>query len=333
MDQNSVWNQLTRLPFLSLYTKLVTAAMEMDVFSQLSEKTAAAELARKNGWNEANTDYLLRGLCAVGFVRAEGDSFINSDEAERYLVKGRPEYLGGFLLYYTMNEGTMPMDVKKLVAEGPQPMQQQAMDQQLDFAQMGALLRQAQEGYRQQEILKLVRTLPENGAIKRVLDVGCATGLLGLSVVADAPDRTGVLFDQLPASLLQSSVDGMGLADRVKVMSGNFMTDDVGGGYDLILAVSVLLFARGGMEGLLRKLRDALNPGGVLLVISEGIDLAHPGPWDMLMGYLPYYFQGMDMGVRKGEVALAAEAAGFTEVETRTELLCSGNQDVIVLRK
>ena len=333
MDQKSVWNQLTQLPFLGLYTKLLTAAMELDVFSQLSEKITAKELAKKGGWNEANTDYLLRGLTSVGFVKMDGDSFHNSDEAERYLVKGKPDYLGGFLLYYTMNEGTMPMDVKKLVTEGPQSMQQQAMDGQLDFAQYGGMLRQAQQGYRQQELLRMIRALPENDSIKTVLDVGCATGLLGLSVVADRPHRTGVLFDQLPPALLQESVEMMQLKGRVKVMSGNFMTDDLGKGYDLILAVSIMLFARGHMETLLQKFYDALNPGGVLLVISEGIDLGNPGPWDMLMGYLPYYFQGMDMGVRKNEIAEAAERAGFTKFEKRTELLCSGTQDIDIIRK
>lgn len=333
MNQKSVWEQLTQLPFLNLYNKLLTSAMEMDVFSSLSEKCTAKELAQKNNWNEANTDYMLRGLTSIGFVEKYGDQYQNSPEADRYLVKGKDEYLGGFLLYYTMNEGTMPMDVKKLVTEGPSPMQQQAMDDQLDFAQYGALLRQAQEGYRQQEILRIVRALPENDSIKKVLDVGCATGLLGLSVINDNPGRTGVLFDQLPAFLLQESVSTMQLDGRVNVMSGNFMTDDIGSGYDMIMAVSIMLFARGNMDMLLKKFYDALNPGGVLLVISEGIDLDKPSPWDMVMGYLPYYFQGMDMGVQKNEITEAAKRVGFSKIEERTELLCSGTQDIAIIRK
>ena len=115
-------------------------------------------------------------------------------------------------------------------------MQQQAMNDQLDFAQYGVLLRQAQEGYRQQEMLKIVRALPENDQIKNILDVGCATGLLGLAVVEDKPERTGVLFDQIPESLLQESIQMMHLEDRVKAVSGNFLTDDIGSGYDMIMA-------------------------------------------------------------------------------------------------
>lgn len=87
------------------------------------------------------------------------------------------------------------------------------------------------------------------------------------------------------------------------------------------------------MEELLKKCYDALNPGGVLLVISEAILPDHTGPWDMVMGYLPYYFQGMDMGVLKNEVSDAAVRVGFTKCEKRTECLCSGTQDIDIIRK
>ena len=333
MNRETVWTQLTKLPFLQLYTKLVNAAMQMDVFSQLTEPVSAKDLAARMGWHEANTGYLLSGLAAIGFIEKDGALYRNSREADRYLVKGRPEYLGGFMLYYGMNEGAMPMDVAKLVAEGPQPMQQQAMDEQLDFAAMGAMLRQAQEGYRQQELLRIVRALPEDGRIQRVLDMGCATGLLGLAVIGDRPGRTGVLFDQLPAALIEESIRAAGLTGRAQAVSGNFMADGLGGGYDLILAVSVMLFAKGNMEALLKKCYDALNPGGVMLVVSEGIAADMTGPWDMVLGYLPHYFQGMDMGVMRDEVADAARRAGFSNLEKRTELLCSGTQDIDILRK
>lgn len=331
MNHLSVWDQLTKLPYLTLYTRLVNSAMELDVFSHLSEKTTAAALAQRLGWNPENTSYLLCALTSIGFIEKDGSFFKNTPQAEQYLVKGRPEYLGGFLLFYGRNEGTTPMDVPLLVREGPQPMAQ--MEQQLDFSQYSKTLREAQAGYRQQELLKIVRALPENNSIQKVLDAGCATGLLGLAVIGDAPSRTGVLFDQLPKPLIQESVDCAGLTDRVEVISGNFMSDDIGSGYDLILAVSIMLFAKGNMEALLKKFYDALNPGGVLLVISEGIAQDKTGPWDMVLGYLPYYLHGMDMGVLKDEVAEAAKRAGFTRFEKHTEILCSGTQDIDILRK
>ena len=285
------------------------------------------------GWHADNTAHVLGALSSLGFVELADGRYHNSEEAQWYLVKGSPEYLGGFLLFYGQSEGGVPMDVKKLLEEGPQPLPQMEMEQHLNFSQYGRMLRMSEEGYRQQEILRIVRTLPENGSIRRVLDVGCAAGLLGLAVIGDAPERTGVLFDRIPSQIIQESVDQAGLTGRAQVMQGDFLTDSVGGGYDLILAVSILLFAKGHMETVLKKLYDALNPGGVLVAISEGVASDLSGPWDMVTGYLPYYLNGMDMGVRAGEVEEAARKAGFTRIETHTEVLYSGEQDVHILRK
>ncbi|MDD3415019.1 MAG: class I SAM-dependent methyltransferase [Lachnospiraceae bacterium] len=333
MNKKTVFEQLAQLSYLPLYEKVLTASLELDVYSHLCEKTTAEILAKKLGWNAANTSYFLEGLTALGFVMKDGNLFYNSDEAEKYLVKGKPEYLGGFIQYYSANEGSMPFEVVKLVTEGPQPMQQQANEQSIDFVSMGAMMRQAQEGYRQQELLDIVRSLPENKTIKSVLDLGCATGLLGMSVVKDNDERTGTFIDLMPSEIVMESAEQMGLSDRVKVMNGNFLTDDIGGGYDLILAVSVALFAKGNMNAFLKKCYDALNPGGVMLVISEGIEMDHTGPWDMVMGYLPYYMQGMNMGVQKNEVSDEAKRIGFAKCEKRTEMLCSGTQDIDILRK
>mgnify|MGYP000573868686 CR=1 FL=1 len=37
----SVWEQLVQLPFLNLYSRLLNAAMELDVFSQLCQPVTA----------------------------------------------------------------------------------------------------------------------------------------------------------------------------------------------------------------------------------------------------------------------------------------------------
>lgn len=213
---------LTQLPYLNLYTNLVNSAMELDVFSRLTEPTTTGTLAGKMDWNPSNTGYLLSALTSIGFVEKNGEFYRNTSETDRYLVKGSPEYLGGFLLFYGLNEGATPMDVKKLVTNGPQPVSQPQMDQSLDFAQYGAALRAAQAGYRQQELLRIVRALPENSGVRRVLDVGCATGLLGLAVVGDQLERTGVLFDQIPPNLIQESVEMAGLSHRIEVKTAIF---------------------------------------------------------------------------------------------------------------
>ena len=64
----SVWEQLVQLPFLNLYSRLLNAAMELDVFSQLCQPVTAEALAVHMGWHKANTEYLLSALVSIGFL-------------------------------------------------------------------------------------------------------------------------------------------------------------------------------------------------------------------------------------------------------------------------
>ncbi len=331
MHNQSVWEQLTKLAYLNLYINVVNSSIELDVFSHTQTPVTPNQLAEKTGWHAGNTKYLLSTLTSLNFLKKEGDKFVNTDETNKYLVKGKKEYLGGFLLFYGLNEGMIPMDVKKLVTKGPD--EQFDMGQEPDFSQYGEQLRMAQRGYRQEEIVNIVRNLPENSTIKHILDLGCATGMLGIAVTKDNESRTCVLYDRIPKELIMESVEQEGLKGRAEVKNGNFLTDDIGSGYDLITAVGVMLFAKGQLESIMKKCYNALNNGGILLVVGEGIKKDYTGPWDMMLGYLPYYFQGMELGIMENEIEEAAKSAGFKNIEKHTTLLCSGNQDIIVLRK
>ena len=333
MKEHGIYEQLTHLAYLPVYFKLLRGAMELNVFSHLSVPVTAEHLARDLGWHEANTRMLLDALFSLGFVKKSCGGYVNTPETAQYLVVSSPDYAGGFLTAY-IQEGLAPMDVAKLVREGPDPAGMGQMDQQLDFTRFGDAFRAAQRGCRQQEVLRIIRSLPENERLRNVLDIGCNAGLLGLAVIADMPERKGVLFDKPPlCPVIEGSIAQMGLQGRALARGGDFMTDELGGGYDLILAVSVMLFAKGDLPAFLKKLYDALAPGGIVVSIGEGIQTDFSGPWDMVMGYLPYWLQGMDLAVRKGEIEAAAKEAGFRETETRTGLLCSGTQDIVILRK
>ena len=327
----SIYEQLTALPYLSAYRRLIEGAIELDVFSQLEEPVTAAALGQRMGWHEGNTLYLLQGLSSIGYVKKSGDTFQNTPDASKYLVKGKPEYMGSVLLFFGSNQGMALEGLAEQVKNGPKPMEQ--TEQSLDFAAYGAMMREAQSGIRQQELLEIVRSLPENGQIRRVLDLGCGAGMLGIAVVNDAPGRTGVLFDQPPMQpLMEETVALYGMQEKLSVMVGDFTKDDIGTGYDLILCSSIMLFAIMGGPAFFARLRDALNPGGVVLCLNEGLEPDRSGPWDMVLGYLTYNLQGMPMGVIKGQVAEVAGAGGFERIENRTLLLSTGTHDINILR-
>ncbi|HHU03033.1 MAG TPA: methyltransferase domain-containing protein [Christensenellaceae bacterium] len=331
IKKTSIYEQLTTLPYLSAYQQLIQGAIELEVFSELEEPITVKELSEKMNWDEGNTFHLLKGLYSLGYLKRNGDTFCNMPETQKYLVKGKPAYMGSVLAFFCNNQGMNLGNVAQQVKEGPKPQEQ--TQQSMDFAAYGEAMRRAQSGIRQYELLEILRSLPEYKSIHKILDLGCGAGCLGIAVIQDVGNRKGVLFDRPDMQqLIEETVKLSNMQDSVSVKTGDFLEDDIGSGYDLILCSSIMLFAITGGANFFAKLKKALNPGGVVVCLNEGIEPDYSGPWDMILGYMAFNLQGMPIGVIKGQVADAAKAGGFHSVENRSVLLSTGMHDINILR-
>ena len=331
INKTNIYEQLTALPYLSAYQQLIQGAIELDVFSNLENPITTKELSKKMSWDESNTFNLLKGLYSLGYLERNGDTFCNMPETSKYLVKGKPAYMGNVLTFFCNNQGMSLGNVAQQVKEGPKPQEQ--TQQSMDFAAYGDAMRDAQSGIRQYELLEILRSLPEYKSIHKILDLGCGAGCLGIAVIQDVSNRTGVLFDRPNMqSLIEESVKLSDMQDSIFIKTGDFINDDIGSGYDLIICSSIMLFAIKGGANFFAKLKKALNIGGVVVCLNEGIEADYSGPWDMILGYMAFNLQGMPIGVIKGQIADAAKSGGFHSVENRSVLLSTGMHDINILR-
>ena len=331
INKTNIYEQLTALPYLTAYQQLIQGAIELDVFSNLENPITTKELSKKMSWDESNTFNLLKGLYSLGYLERNGDTFCNMPETSKYLVKGKPAYMGSVLAFFCNNQGMSLGNVAQQVKEGPKPQEQ--TQQSMDFAAYGDAMRGAQSGIRQYELLEILRSLPEYKSIHKILDLGCGAGCLGIAVIQDVRNRTGVLFDRPNMqSLIEESVKLSDMQDSISIKTGDFINDDIGSGYDLILCSSIMLFAIKGGANFFAKLKKALNIGGVVVCLNEGIEADYSGPWDMILGYMAFNLQGMPIGVIKGQIADAAKSGGFHSVENRSVLLSTGMHDINILR-
>ena len=331
INKTNIYEQLTTLPYLTAYQQLIQGAIELDVFSNLENPITTKELSKKMSWDESNTFNLLKGLYSLGYLERNGDTFCNMPETSKYLVKSKPAYMGNVLTFFCNNQGMSLGNVAQQVKEGPKPQEQ--TQQSMDFAAYGDAMRDAQSGIRQYELLEILRSLPEYKSIHKILDLGCGAGCLGIAVIQDVSNRTGVLFDRPNMqSLIEESVKLSDMQDTISIKTGDFINDDIGSGYDLILCSSIMLFAIKGGANFFAKLKKALNIGGVVVCLNEGIEADYSGPWDMILGYMAFNLQGMPIGVLKGQIADAAKSGGFHSAENRSVLLSTGMHDINILR-
>ena len=120
-------------------------------------------------------------------------------------------------------------------------------------------------------------TLTQSNALRgarRLLDVGGGDGTIGCALAKEYPDLQVTVFN-LPASahLARHNIAGQQMSDRVTVHEGNFLTDELPGGFDRSLFSRVLCdWTPDVCRMLFEKSRRALLPGGKLVINEALID-------------------------------------------------------------
>ncbi len=102
----------------------------------------------------------------------------------------------------------------------------------------------------------------------RLLDLGGGPGTAALTFAAANPDLHCVVFDKPgPVEIAREQIAVAGLADRVTVMAGDFMTDDYGTGFDVVYIANIIhMLGPVQTLKLFAKSRAALAPGGRVMV-------------------------------------------------------------------
>jgi len=144
----------------------------------------------------------------------------------------------------------------------------------------------------------------------------------------------GVIFDT-PAmvKVAETFIKEYGLEDRMGVMGGDFNHDPIGDGYDLIWSSSALSLAKDNMDSLTKKIYDALNPGGVFLVLHEGLTHERTKPNAMVLSMLSMALMGQDMSFDQGFIADSMLRVGFKSIRSHTLDTDWGPMDLDLGRK
>ena len=157
------------------------------------------------------------------------------------------------------------------------------------------------------------------GRHRRLLDIGGGEGVFLATAAARAPSLDLMLFDLPPvAAIARRRLAAAGLTDRLRVIEGDFLTDPLPKGADLITLIRILHDQDdAGAARLLRAAREALPPDGALLLAEPMSDA--PRADRVADVYFAFYLMAMGRGRARtpDEIAGLLRAAGFS----RTRLL------------
>lgn len=322
--------------YAPMYTKILFAGIELDVFSELEEPKRHIEIAEKLKLHPQNTKYFLDALASMDLLTKNRGLYKNGQLSSKYLVRNSDFFIGTLMRMYSSVSGFDDLDILKLVKEGPNSgyENKSGLDGQEIFGDYTEMLKNSQRIGRAYDYANIVASLPEFKGFKKMLDLGGGPGLIGMAIIKKHPDMTGVIFETPSvAGIALEAIKEYNLEKRVEVLVGDYMVDSIGEGYDFILASGTLNFAKQDMDKIIKKIYDALNPNGVFMCISEGLIDEQTKPKEIIIGWLPSFLKGYDFSLVQGEVSDAALRNGFKNVHKRTIDSFMGELDIDIVRK
>ncbi len=244
-------------------SKCLLTACELDFFTIIgNDQKTVKEIAISAGTEEKATEKLLNALCSMQLLVKNVNKYSNTKGTRRFLVKSRPEYIGNmmFLTHQWEKWGHLTEAVRTGKA--------------VEFQEINDKSREWVESYVDSIYWRAVMKAPDivskinlNG-VDSLLDLGCGSAIYAMEFKKAKPTMKVTAFD-FPPVILEAikHINREGFEKDIILMSGDFNKDSFGNKYDAIFISKVMLYSSFWENvGLMRKVYDALNPKGKIII-------------------------------------------------------------------
>ncbi len=258
---------LRRISTAYRQTLILLTANRLGIFELLDRlgSATAHDIAKQSHLSHRGAEILLDALVAIGLLRKHADRYTNSSLAASALVPGCSDYLGHIFDHnlHLLSRWTHLPDVVRTGQPAPRPNEERAFR-----AFILGMADLAKQGVRQ-----LLRAYDFSG-VRTLLDLGGGPGVYAAEISAVNPGLEATVFD-LPQTkeIVEATSQRYGLQGRMRFLGGDYLSDDYGGPYQVILMSSIIhSLGETQIRHVLGRCFDALEQGGHLLIRDFFLD-------------------------------------------------------------
>lgn len=258
-------------------SKTLLSAVELGVFSVLAQGPADLEtLQTKLGLHPRSARDFFDALVALKFLDRKDGLYSNSAEADLFLDRAKPSYVGGMLEMANRRLFAFWASLTEALCTGEH--QNEAKHGVDVFAAAYA------DPQRLRGFLAAMTAISAGPAriiaekfnwrdYKSFIDLGAAQGIVPATLARAHPHLKGIGFD-LPqvGPIFEEFIADQRLADRVRFQAGDFFKDELPKADVIVMGHILHDWDLAGKRTLLEKAFDALPPGGSVIVYDAIID-------------------------------------------------------------
>lgn len=293
-------------------SRVLQVAIKIKLFTILSGNNySCANLASQCSAKNDILEKVLIACCSMGFLKKNNDLYSNTELSETYLIEGKPLYQGNIIAHST-NVWDCWNNLPNEILDNPQS--EDDIESHRNFI-LG--MKNITMGGRGKFFIDNI----DLSARKKLLDVGGGPGTYSVLACHKYPDLMATVFD-LPETIAiaREIIQQEKLAHRISVQEGNWETDELGQGYDVILFSNILHGPNSDADMKLKKAYRSMVPSGLLVIQEFLLNDTKTGP------LVPALFNIMVGAYSQQEIFHIIEDCGFEKpqiVAENEEIGCS----------
>ncbi len=293
---------------------VLLAAVELDLFSKIAEGACTIEeIAGSLDMSVLNSHRLVAACAGMGLLTKDGPTYSNAEDVDKFLVKGKRNYAGPWLLSQKRDFDRWKDLADLLRSKRPPSIlggyenytyeKAKALHEATYSVGLGAGMRFARD------VDMSNRSL--------ILDIGGGSGAYCISALQRYPHLRAVVFDLEPTCRVADEfIAEWALSDKITTHPGDFTKDPFPSDADIMIQASNLpQYSAERLTELFTKGFEAMKPGGEYHLVGEALDEKKGGPLGPSLWGIAEVFAGSEgRSHSEKEVQDYLETAGFTDV-------------------
>lgn len=272
------FSELMSLASGHVEARIVQTAVELRIFDALGAEPKSAEATAQALQLEAKaTELLLNALTAMSLLEKQANLFSLADVSKYYLLPSSPHYVGAMIQF----DASLWSCWEKLpdalrsgkAARTPNMYQDVPTETETFINGMDSLVKARGDA-------EVLATAIDWNGVHTLLDVGSGPATYPIALCRRFADLKATIFD-LPATLKISErfVRDVAMADRIKLIAGDYRADPIPGSYDVIFLSNIIHGENGEINAaLVSKLAANLNRAGRLIIKDHILDDSRANP-------------------------------------------------------
>jgi SAM-dependent methyltransferase len=248
-------------------SQALLAANDLGVFTAIgSSGRTAGEIARRCKADPEGMVLLMNALVGLELLALRGRRYYNTPLGRTYLDRRSPTAISNLLWllgHHWHDWSNLPMALRKGRPGWA------SVTRSREFRRRFSLAMHERSHVLAGPTVNTVR-LPAKA--RRFLDLGGGPGSYAIALARRHPGLEGIVLDQA-VTVARQLIRKHHMEKRLRVRAGSIFTADLGSGYDAVLVSNVIhVFDAKENRILLKRVRDALRPGGKVLIVEFFLD-------------------------------------------------------------